>query len=75
MTLLLSVTAPLIASARPSRLAPVSRVILWSAMIVPTNWLPTPSVAELPTCQKILTEFPLRSEICEAASASSAVPI
>jgi hypothetical protein len=44
-------------------------------MIVPTKLLPTPKVAELPTCQKMFTELPFRSEICEAASASKAVPI
>ena len=74
MVLLSSVTAPLIAKARPSSVAPVFSVMLWSAMIVPTKRLPTPSVAELPTCQKMFTVLPFNNDICDAASASSAVP-
>jgi hypothetical protein len=52
MTLLSSVTAPLRARARPGiRLAPVTIVIEVMATIVPLNWVPDPSVAELPTFQ------------------------
>ena len=51
-TLWSSVTAPLRASTRPLRLAPVFKVIEVSAMIEPSKWLVVPSVAELPTCQK-----------------------
>ena len=46
------VTAPLRASALPDRAALVSRVMLASAITVPTKLVPVPSVAELPTCQK-----------------------
>lgn len=50
------VTAPLRASARPTTVAPVVRVMLCSAMTVPTSLELVPSVAELPTCQKTLQE-------------------
>ena len=51
-TLLSSVTLPLRARARPSILAPVLREIEVSAMIVPTNRVLEPRVADVPTCQK-----------------------
>src|SRR5215213_4434955 len=46
------VTAPLRASRRPFRPAPVVMVMLVSASTLPVNELPVPNVAELPTCQK-----------------------
>src|ERR1700676_25622 len=49
-----SVTAPVIASALPSViLAPVASVMLAWARILPSNMVPVPRVAELPTCQNI----------------------
>lgn len=54
MVLASSVTAPLRASTRPRRVAPVSRVAEVSARIVPAKLLDVPSVAELPTCQNTL---------------------
>ena len=47
------VTAATLASALPSSSAPVVRVIDAYAMIVPLTTLLVPSVAELPTAQKI----------------------
>src|SRR5207237_1155797 len=46
-----SVTAPLIAKALPEIPAPVFKVMLVSAMMLPANAVPVPKVAELPTCQ------------------------
>ncbi len=55
MVLASSVTAPLRAKALPSVIvALVSIVILVRARIWPSNAVLVPSVAELPTCQKIL---------------------
>ena len=55
MVLASSVTAPLRAKALPSVIvAPVSIVMLVRARIWPSNAVVVPSVAELPTCQKIL---------------------
>ena len=45
------VTAPVDASARPLRFAPVVSVILAVAKMFPRKLLPVPSVAELPTTQ------------------------
>jgi hypothetical protein len=57
-----SVTAPPRASSRPSTVAKVLAVIEVKAMIVPAKVEPTPSVAELPTCQKTLQAWaPLTS--------------
>ena len=53
------VTAPLRANARPSMVAPVVRLMSVSAMMVPTNRVRVPSVAELATCQKTLHGLPL----------------
>jgi hypothetical protein len=53
-TLSSRVTAPFRARTRPFTVAPVLRVAELSAMIVPLMALVVPSVAELPTCQKIL---------------------
>jgi hypothetical protein len=49
------VTAPFSAKALPQLiLAPVSMEMLEYARIFPANAVPTPRVAELPTCQKTL---------------------
>src|ERR1700737_427600 len=54
------VTAPLIAKALPTAiLAPVVRVMLAKARIFPSNTVPVPRVAELPTCQNMLGSEPL----------------
>jgi hypothetical protein len=53
-TLVSIVTAPVRARALPEMLAPVVRVMLASARIFPTNDVPVPSVAELPTFQNAL---------------------
>jgi len=54
-TLLVSiVTAPFRAKALPDTSAPVFRVMLVSARMFPTNAVPVPRVAELPTCQNTL---------------------
>jgi hypothetical protein len=45
------VTAPFLASVRPSTVAPVVSVIEVNARMLPLNEEPVPSVAELPTCQ------------------------
>ena len=45
-----NVTAPDRANALPSRVEPVVAVTDASAMMVPTNVVLVPSVAELPTC-------------------------
>ena len=59
MELLISVTLPVNARARPSRLAPFPNVILVPAMIVPANEPPV-MVAPLVTCQNTLqAEAPL----------------
>jgi hypothetical protein len=52
-----SVTAPFLASKRPSTVAPVVAVIDVRARMFPTNTEPVPSVAELPTCQKTLQDW------------------
>ena len=60
MILVSSVTAPLRARALPPGFdAPVVRVILVRARILPANVLLVPSVAELPTCQYTLPVPPL----------------
>jgi hypothetical protein len=52
VTVLVSkVTAPFLASVRPSTVAPVVSVIEVNARMLPRNVEPVPSVAELPTCQ------------------------
>ena len=51
------VTAPVNAMARPYREAVVFIVILTFAIIVPTNVVDVPSVAETPTCQYLLHQF------------------
>src|SRR5579859_6232037 len=59
MTSVSSVTAPLRASALPSRFTPVVIVIEVRARMFPLNIENVPSVAELPTCQKILQALAL----------------
>ena len=51
IVLLSSVTAPPLASSRPSIVAPVVAVMEVLARIVPTKAVLVPRVAELPTCQ------------------------
>ena len=51
------VTAAVRARARPYIDAPVFKVILSCAIMVPTNVVDVPSVAELPTCQYLLHQF------------------
>jgi len=46
-------TAPVLAKALPSMLAPVSKVIDCIAITVPLKTEVVPKVAELPTCQKM----------------------
>jgi hypothetical protein len=52
-----SVTAPFLASARPSIATPVVTVIEVKARIDPANVEFVPRVAELPTCQKTLQDW------------------
>src|SRR4051794_15100230 len=52
-----SVTAPLRANALPLVFAPVVSVMLVRARMSPTNDVPVPSVAELPTCQYTLLQL------------------
>jgi hypothetical protein len=52
------VTAPFRARALPDTLAPVVREMLVKARILPTNTVPVPMVAELPTCQNTLQSTP-----------------
>ncbi|HWY00214.1 MAG TPA: hypothetical protein VNY55_10130 [Mycobacterium sp.] len=52
--LLIMVTAPFCARARPSMLAPSFMVMLATAMTVPTKTVDMSIVAELPTAQKTL---------------------
>ena len=56
MVFVISVTAPLRASIRPSTVAPALRLMLVSAITVPRNLEPAPIVAELVTCQKTLQD-------------------
>jgi hypothetical protein len=49
-----NVVAPFRARRRPAMVAPVFAVIDVSARMLPTNSLPTSTVAELPTCQNTL---------------------
>ena len=70
------VTAPVRAMARPVKLTPVVSVLLARARILPTNVVPVPSVAELPTCQKTLqAEAPLIRRTDEALAVVSVLPI
>ena len=79
MVLVSSVTAPLRAKALPSvMVAPVFIVMLASARMWPTKAVPVPTVAELPTCQKILqsgVEPALMVTTDEALAVVSVLPI
>ena len=57
------VTAPVRASALPFSVAPVVSVTDACAMMVPSNMVLVPRVAELPTCQTTLCDcaLPIRS--------------
>jgi len=52
-----NVTAPLLASTRPSTVTPVVTVMEVRARMVPRKLELVPSVAELPTCQKTLQDW------------------
>jgi hypothetical protein len=70
------VTAPLRARPLPDTLAPVVRVMLVRARILPTNTVPVPMVAELPTCQNTLQPTPLLvTRIDELLAVVSVLPI
>ena len=69
-------TAPFRASAPPQlTVAPVSSVMLASAMMSPSNSVPVPSVAELPTCQNISAAWPFITDICALDAVVSVLPI
>jgi hypothetical protein len=71
-----NVTAPLRASSRPATVALVSAVIEVKARTVPTKVEPTPSVDELPTCQKTLQAWaPLMRRTWLLASVMSVLPV
>ena len=69
IVLVSSVTAPLRASALPCSVAPVVIEIDVRARMLPTNWLPVPIVAELPTCQKTLQACAPPISVDDAAGA------
>jgi tetrahydromethanopterin S-methyltransferase subunit E len=70
------VTAPLRARVLPDTLAPVVRVMLVRARMLPTNTVPVPMVAELPTCQNTLQPTPLLvTRIDELLAVVSVLPI
>jgi hypothetical protein len=70
------VTAPLRARPLPDTLAPVVRVMLVRARMLPTNTVPVPMVAELPTCQNTLQPTPpLVTRIDELLAVVSVLPI
>src|SRR4029078_8497807 len=70
------VTAPLRASARPTRLAPVVMVMLVSARMLPTSEVEVPTVADEPTCQNTLHGDPLPLMITDELEAVvSVLPI
>src|ERR1700730_19074346 len=77
MTLLSSVTAPLIAKALPHVIvAPLFRVMLVSARIFPANLVVVPRVAELPTCQNTFGSLRLLVKITdELLAVVSVLPI
>jgi hypothetical protein len=59
MLSLINVTAAFRAKALPLRVTPLFMLMLWSAIIVPSNVVVVPRVAELPTCQKMLHVLPV----------------
>jgi len=66
LTMLVSkVTAPFRASALPFKVAPVVNVMSVSARMLPLNVELVPSVAELPTCQKMLCDEALPASTIE----------
>ena len=70
------VTAPLRAKALPDTFAPVVRLMLSRARILPTNAVPIPMVAELPTCQNTLQSTPpLVTRTDEPSAVVSVLPI
>jgi hypothetical protein len=70
------VTAPVLANALPFMRAPVTRVMLADARILPANAVPEPRVAELPTCQKTLDcRPPLTMITDEPLAVVSVLPI
>ncbi|HUR76934.1 MAG TPA: hypothetical protein VMZ22_03225 [Acidimicrobiales bacterium] len=76
MTLESRVTEPLRARRRPATRALVFAVIEVNARIVPTNLEPTPSVAELPTCQNTLHGWaPLMTLTLLLTAVVSEVPV
>ena len=77
MLLVSSVTAPFRANALPSViLAPVFRVMLWSARIFPRKSVVVPRVAELPISQKTLQQSaPLIVMTEELLAVVSVLPI
>src|SRR4051794_14799396 len=71
-----SVTAPFRASVRPESVAPVFSVMLVSARMLPAKTVFVPSVAELPTCQKMLQLVaPLISATFEMLAVVKVLPI
>jgi hypothetical protein len=76
MRLVSIVTAPFLANALPSMSAPVFRVMLVSARILPANAVSVPRVAELPTCQNTLQGSALLSMLTdELLAVVSVLPI
>ena len=70
------VTAPLRAKALPDTFAPVVRLMLSRPRTLPTNSVPVPRVAELPTCQNTLqSPPPLITTTDELLAVVSVVPI
>ena len=47
-------TAPACANARPSKFAPLPKVMVTAARMLPAHEVPAPMVADVPTCQKTL---------------------
>ena len=77
ISLLSSVTAPFNANALPSRMvAPVVKVMLVSARMLPLKSVDVPSVAELPTCQNTrLSSQPWMLWIDEELAVVKVLPI
>ena len=70
------VSAPFRARARPVRLAPVTMVMLLSAIRLPWKFAAEPSVAELPTCQYTAHAWaPFTRRTAELLAVVSALPI
>ena len=69
MTLLSSVTAPVLARRRPLIVAPVRTAMDVEAMMVPTKLVVVSTVADEPTCQKTLQPWAPFSRTMELAGA------